>query len=150
VIGWFALPFVTRPSQLLHPAGFALGVTLICVGLAATWWCYAVMGDSWRMGIDHESRGRLITRGPFAIVRHPIYLFQAILLAGAAALLPSWLPVPILGVHLACVLSKVRDEEAHLTRLHGDDYRAYRERTPMLLPLRWPGSRLRRRRASGR
>jgi len=144
VIGWIALPFVTQPeaslgitrlmSGLLHPAGFALGLGLIAAGYAGTLWCYAVMGDYWRMGIDRKSKSKLITGGPYRLVRHPIYVFQMIMLAGAAALLPSWLPILIIVVHLVCVLFKAMDEEAYLSQLHGDEYRDYLNRTGRLLP----------------
>lgn len=144
VLGWIALPFITYSesafivtrlqSNLLHPAGLALGLALISAGYAGTLWCYAVMGDHWRMGIDHENRSQLVTRGPYGVVRHPIYLFQMMMLAGAGALLPSWLPVLTIAVHLVCVLIKALDEEAHLTRLHGNEYRAYLARTGRLLP----------------
>jgi protein-S-isoprenylcysteine O-methyltransferase Ste14 len=49
-------------------------------------------------------------------------------------LLPSLLPVLIIVIHLVCVLIKALDEEAHLTRLHGDEYRSYLARTGRLLP----------------
>jgi protein-S-isoprenylcysteine O-methyltransferase Ste14 len=92
------------------------------------------MGDHWRIGIDHAERNSLVTRGPYGVVRHPIYLFQIVMLTGATVLLPSWIPVLILVLHLTCVLFKALDEEAYLTRIHGDDYRAYLARTGRLFP----------------
>jgi protein-S-isoprenylcysteine O-methyltransferase Ste14 len=144
VLGWMALAFVIQPATsivllqlqtaLLHPAGLAVGVALVVAGYAGTLWCYSAMGDHWRMGLDHQDTNALVTNGPYSVVRHPIYLFQMLMLAGATALLPSPLPVLILLVHLACVWVKATDEEAHLTRLHGDIYRAYQARTGRLLP----------------
>jgi protein-S-isoprenylcysteine O-methyltransferase Ste14 len=144
VIAWLALPFVSQSespivitrlqSNLLNPVTLALGLTLVVAGYAGTLWCYSVMGDHWRMGIDREGTGNLITRGPYRVVRHPIYMFQMMMLAGTAALLPSFLPILIIVVHLVCVLIKALDEETYLTRLHGDEYRAYLARTGRLLP----------------
>lgn len=147
IMGWIALAFVTQTdgpfaltrlhTGLLHPVGFAAGLALVAAGYAGTLWCYSAMGDHWRIGIDHESKSKLITGGPYGFVRHPIYLFQMLMLVGSSALLPSWLPVVIIGVHLVCVLIKATDEETHLTRLHGDEYRTYLARTGRLFPPFW-------------
>lgn len=144
VLGWFAMAFVVRPdasslltrlqSSMLHPFSLVLGVCLIVAGYAGTHWCYALMGDRWRMGIDREGRTALVTRGPYAVVRHPIYSFQLLMLVGAGILLPSWFPVIVLALHLVCIWIKALDEEAYLLQVHGTAYRAYLKRTGRLLP----------------
>lgn len=144
VVGWITLPFATQTetrfvlvqlqASFVNPIGLVLGVLLIVAGYAGTLWCYACMGDLWRIGINREEKNTLVTRGPYARVRHPIYVFQMLMLAGAVALLPSLLPLVILAIHLVCVLIKALDEEAYLTRLHGADYQAYVSRTGRLLP----------------
>jgi protein-S-isoprenylcysteine O-methyltransferase Ste14 len=149
VAGWLALPFVVQPdarfaglrlqSDLLHPIGFIAGLTLSAAGYAGTLWCYAAMGDLWRMGIDHGHPGRLVCSGPYRTVRHPIYSFQLLMLAGSAFLLPAWLAVGLLAFHCGIVMIKALDEEAFLLREHGDEYRLYQARTGRLLP-RFPGS----------
>lgn len=143
-VGWMALAFVIRPdtgfiltrlqSSLLHPTTLVAGLLLIVSGYAGTLWCYASMGDRWRMGIDREERNTLVTRGPYAAVRHPIYSFQLLMLAGAGVLLPAGLPATLLCIHLLCIWIKALDEEAYLLKIHGNDYRAYMERTGRLLP----------------
>jgi len=142
--GWIALAFVIRAdhacillrlqSGLLHPAGLLLGFLLAAGGYAGTLWCYAAMGDHWRIGVDQSEKNPLVTGGPYRFMRHPIYSFQMVMLAGAALLLPSWLPVLLLGLHLLCVFFKALDEEAYLTRKHGDLYRQYMLHTGRLLP----------------
>jgi len=144
VFGWLAMAFVVQPdsrfsltklqSGMVHPTTLLLGVCLIAAGYAGTLWCYNSMGDRWRMGIDHEENSALVTRGPYAVVRHPIYSFQLLMLAGAGLLLPSWLPVVVLALHLVCVWIKASDEEAHLLQVHGTEYRAYKRCTGRLLP----------------
>ena len=145
VAGWIALPFLVKQtppafiliqlqSEMLHPAGLALGLALVAAGYAGTLWCYKAMGDHWRIGIDPTEKNSLVTRGPYGVVRHPIYLFQIVMLAGSTVLLPSWSAVLILALHLICVLCKAMDEEAYLARTHGDAYRAYLSRTGRLLP----------------
>jgi len=144
VVTWMTLPFVVGletgnalldlSPALLHPAGLVLGTALILGGYAGTHWCYVSMGDTWRMGIDHDEQTTLVMRGPYSTVRHPIYLFQVILLVGVLVLLPAPLALLILPVHLICVWFKLTDEEAHLLKLHGQDYRDYCSQTGRLLP----------------
>jgi protein-S-isoprenylcysteine O-methyltransferase Ste14 len=110
------------------------GLLLTVLGYAGTLWCYSAMGDSWRMGVNRQERNALVTGGPYRWVRHPIYLFQVIMLAGVIFLLPSPLAVLAFCLHLSCVLVKVSDEEAYLGGLHGQVYEAYAQRTGKLFP----------------
>jgi protein-S-isoprenylcysteine O-methyltransferase Ste14 len=150
-IGWFlvfvlsiAQPFLLdirpRPSllrilpELIVPAGLALGVSLLVAGYACTLWCFAVMGDTWRMGVDRQEKNEMVTRGPYSVVRHPIYVFQIVILTGVLLLLPTLLSITILIMQIACVLTKAIDEEVYLLGVHGDRYRDYRARTGRLVP----------------
>ena len=144
VVTWISLPFLVGPdsrSVLLQPfalsigpVGTFLGISLVVLGYAGTHWCYASMGDTWRMGIDHIEKTKLVTNGPYRVIRHPIYSFQSVMLVGVAILLPAPLAVIIVLIHLACVWIKTADEEAHLVKEHGQAYVEYRSRTGRLLP----------------
>lgn len=150
VVAWMVLPFVAAreapsglvrlPPALLHPLVLAPGLFLILAGYAATLWCYAIMGDTWRMGVDRGEKTTLVTRGPYRVVRHPIYLFQIVILAGVVLLLPTVFALLILVVHVVCVWFKAADEEAYLLTVHGDDYRDYLARTGRLLPKLFGGT----------
>ena len=65
-------------------ARLIVGRALIAAGYLGTLWCYATMGDAWRMGINRAEKNELVNRGPYPFVRHPIYLFQIVMLAGSA------------------------------------------------------------------
>ena len=119
---------------LLHPAGLALGLGLVVLGYAGTLWTYAAMGNSWRMGVNPNEKTALVSRGPFRWVRHPIYLLQILMLAGAALLLPTPVSFVALATHFVCVRLKVMDEEKSLTLVHGAAYREYASRTGGLCP----------------
>ncbi|MCX6894124.1 MAG: isoprenylcysteine carboxylmethyltransferase family protein [Verrucomicrobia bacterium] len=126
--------WLRMPAGLLHPLGLVLGIALTLAGYAGTIWCYAIMGDAWRIGIDRSEKNSLVTRGPYRAVRHPIYLFQIVMLAGALLLLPTAVSALTLAVHLLCVLTKAVDEEKYLLTVHGETYRAYLARTGRLFP----------------
>ncbi len=144
VASWLALPFLSTGgtalpgaaivTSLVHPVGRALGIVMMVAGYAGTLWCYAAMGNAWRMGINRAERPDLVTRGPYRFVRHPIYLFQAIMVAAVALLLPSLLALLILVIHVLCAQTKAADEETYLRALMGRTYEAYLARTGSWFP----------------
>ncbi len=127
-------PLLRLNPALLQPAVSAIGIAFIVAGYAGTLWCYAAMGDAWRMGINPNEHNALVTRGPYRRVRHPIYLFQVVMLVGVAGLLPSALSLIALAIHLVCVWVKARDEERYLLAIHGGEYRKYLSGTGRLFP----------------
>ena len=144
IAAWMALPFVAgRPAgpalfeilpALVNRVGLVSGILFVMLGYAGTLWCYSIMGDAWRMGIDRNEKTRLVTQGPYRLTRHPIYGLQVMMLLGVALLLPTAFAFFILGLHYLCAWTKSRDEEAYLLKVHGEEYRAYCSRTGRLLP----------------
>src|SRR5207249_9375380 len=93
------------------------------------------MGASWRVGLEHERAGALVTRGLYRYSRNPIYLFMFVAFAGFAFLLPTW---PLLVMLAAGVVGwriwVIHVEEPHLLAIYGDAYRAYAARVGRFLP----------------
>jgi protein-S-isoprenylcysteine O-methyltransferase Ste14 len=149
VLAWLALPLSTARHSpppgteiirsLAHPVAAVLGLAMIVGGYAGTLWCYFAMGNAWRMGINPAEPTTLIVRGPYRFVRHPIYLFQFIMVAAVSLLLPSALALVMLAIHFLCVVIKAADEEVYLLSRLGQTYQVYCASTGKWLP------RLRRR-----
>ena len=133
-IGEKAWAFVRLCPLLVHVAVMTCGLALVVAGYAGTLWCYAIMGSAWRIGVNAQEKNALVTTGPFARVRHPIYALQVVMLAGAFCLLPTVCSLVLLASHLVCVWLKAADEEAYLIATHGEAYRAHLARTGRLLP----------------
>ncbi len=123
--------------QCLHPAGLIGGIVFTVAGYASTIWCYVIMGNSWRIGINRKEKNELITAGPYRRIRHPIYAFQSLMLAGAVLLLPTICSIAVLLLHLICATIKARDEETYLLGVHGDAYREFMAKTGRLFPRFW-------------
>ncbi|MEO6788361.1 MAG: isoprenylcysteine carboxylmethyltransferase family protein [Chthoniobacteraceae bacterium] len=126
--------FVRLCPLLMRVAVMIFGLALVVAGYAGTLWCYAIMGSSWRIGVNEQEKNALVTGGPFARVRHPIYALQVVMLAGALCLLPTVCSLVLLAFHLLCVWLKAADEEAYLLATHGEAYRAHIVRTGRLFP----------------
>ena len=103
-------------------------------GYAGTIWCYVIMGNTWRIGVNPSEKTKLVDQGPYRIIRHPIYVFQIVMLAGAAVLLPTVLALVTLVIHYLSILAKAADEEAYLLTAHGQEYGDYLSRTGRFLP----------------
>jgi len=152
VVAWIGLPLVVgtqAPLSLVRvipalcgPVGSLAGILLLAAGYAGTLWCYVAMGNMWRMGVNRNEKTVLVEHGPFKYVRHPIYILQTVMLAGAALLLPAPIWLLIIGIHFLCILNKAADEENHLRSTQGKDYADYISRTgrffPKLRPIQQP------------
>ena len=134
LIGSDPSPFFSLVPFLMRPVIMFLGILLMMGGYGGTLGCYAALGDAWRMGIRKGEKTVLVRKGPYRFVRHPIYLFQTLMLVGALLLLPTSFSFLLFGIHLLCVYLKAFDEEAYLLTVHGSEYRDYLSHTGRLLP----------------
>jgi protein-S-isoprenylcysteine O-methyltransferase Ste14 len=131
-VGAAALPDAVREGPWLALRWCAV---VVAAGLlVATIRCWKRMGRHWKMAVTPGERQVLITDGPFARVRHPIYGYQILLMLASLAVVPTVPMLVVAGVHLVLMLTKARNEEAYLLGIHGDAYSAYMARTGRFFP----------------
>lgn len=107
-------------------AGRIAGVVLLVLGLPL--WLGSVA-----MIIAYVPRHRLITKGPYALVLHPLYTSVALLvIPGCGLLLDSWAGFAIGAVLYVSSRIFSPREEALLAKLFPEEYPAYRAK--VLLP----------------
>jgi protein-S-isoprenylcysteine O-methyltransferase Ste14 len=108
-----------------------LGVALILAGVP-------LFVSSLRVLKRGFPEGKLFTRGPYAMCRHPLYASWVTLIVPGMVLLNDRWPglVVVLGMWISLRLL-VRKEEAWLEQTFGDDYRHYKKQTPACAPLFW-------------
>lgn len=103
--------------RLARPAGRGL----IGIGLLTVGWAVRTAG-----AVDVEGPAELVTAGPYAFSRNPMYVGWTALYLGVALVVNSvWLFAVLPGVAGACHWI-VRREERSLEREFGAAYRAYR------------------------
>jgi protein-S-isoprenylcysteine O-methyltransferase Ste14 len=122
-----ALTDVVEPLTALDTtAVHAVGVALFAVGLAGTLGAQIAMGDSWRIGVDETERTELVTGGPFALVRNPIFAAMLPTSLGLALMVPSVVAFAGLAALVFALELQVRlVEEPYLLRRHGARYADY-------------------------
>ena len=140
-----ALAGVVEPIGALdRTAVHAAGAILAVAGIAATFYAQLAMGASWRIGVDPGERTELVTTGPFALVRNPIFAAMLPTALGLTLLVPSWVAIAgLAGLVVALELQVRVVEEPYLRNVHGETYASYASRVGRFVPgagLRTSGS----------
>ena len=117
-----------------HPLAAAAGVMLAGAGLALHLRARRALGASWSSAVAVQPGHQVVTSGPYALVRHPLYLGVLLLAAGTMLAHPSTATICIAGGLAAGVALKIRAEERSLVIHCGDAWRRYAAAVPALLP----------------
>ncbi|HYB36966.1 MAG TPA: isoprenylcysteine carboxylmethyltransferase family protein [Mycobacterium sp.] len=114
------------------------GSVLYGVGFGSVIWGRVVMGEmynvSTEVGAELFAHHRLVTSGPFALVRHPMYLGVAIQFLGGVLLYRTWSVVLLLAEEIVTNIGRARREEQALAAEFGQEWQAYARRVPPGLP----------------
>lgn len=122
-------------SALDHAWIAALGIGFYVLGLVATLVAQFAMGDAWRIGVDEEERTTLVTEGPFALARNPIFTAMLTAAGGLTLMVPNLVALAGFFLLMAAIELQVRlVEEPYLRRTHGADFEQYAARTGRFLP----------------
>ena len=122
-----------RPSGIHPPWGVVAGLMSQLVGLALAVTALLFLGRSF--GFVAADRG-LVTRGPYAIVRHPVYAAYILIQSGYLMQSVSARNAAVLAFATCCNIGRICVEERLLARSPG--YAEYAERVRWrLLPGVW-------------
>ncbi len=133
-IGLVTLPFLVIgvALNLAYPAVFSVGgpppalgavsVLALLAGLTVWAWSIALI-------LTHVPRRRLITTGPYRLVRHPLYTGVALLVVPSVGFLcDGWLGVAVGLVMYLAARRYAPAEDAVLAKHFGAEWEAYRDR----------------------
>lgn len=137
-IGWKPLPW--QISQQTRVWMFISGALLFFPGMAFLLWARITLGNNYfvstaisaQLFADHQ----LVTKGPYAIVRHPMYLGLAIAAWGALLIYFTWTTIYFAFAAPMLAVRAYREEQA-LSAEFGDQWREYCKRVPAFLPRLW-------------
>ncbi len=133
VAGWLAVPALRTRLPSAQIAGWG-GFALLCVGAAVAFAAIARLGASWRIGIDREGPGPLVTGGVYSLVRHPIYTGLLASNLGLAFVTGDVLAIGMAAGTCVSMPLQARLEEAFLVERFGGDYARYMARTGRFVP----------------
>ncbi len=111
-----------------------LGVAVCALGLFAAIWSRKTLGNDWSRDVEIKQEHKLVERGPYRFVRHPIYTSH--LLMGLGTAIASGLLIAFAGLGLFFIgfWIKLKQEEALLLKHFPDEYPAYKVRVKALVP----------------
>jgi protein-S-isoprenylcysteine O-methyltransferase Ste14 len=133
---WKPLPLELMPGARL---GMLVGGSLVYFpGIALLLWARFVLGKmyfvSTGFGAQLYADHRLVMDGPFAVVRHPMYLGLVTAALGSLPLYRTW-TVLAFALFAPFVLRRARREEQALAAEFGEQWQEYCLRVPAFLPI---------------
>jgi len=119
-------------------APVAAGLAMLAAGVALRTWAILTLGRLFKFVVVIQEGHRVVTSGPYRLLRHPSYTGALVAFLGTGIVLDSWLSTLILVlIPLLAILVRIHVEEAELTNALGREYRTYASRTRRLVPGLW-------------
>ena len=104
------------------------GLGLLAIALIWTIIAQGHMKNSWRIGIDTETKTELITTGLFGYSRNPIFFGMILSLSGLFLTIPNALTGLFLILGYVLIQIQIRFEEEFLAKQHGQIYSDYKQK----------------------
>ena len=142
-VGYFLMWLSFRPpfpTLSLVPGPLAVVLAAFAVALAfysgfMAVWARRTLGKEWTFEARLLDAHRLVTAGPYAIVRHPIYAAMlGLWIATALAVARPWGILIGLPFMLVGTVMRVKIEDALLRGAFGDTFEAWKKETPAVIP----------------
>ncbi|MGH7655066.1 MAG: methyltransferase family protein [Gemmatimonadaceae bacterium] len=115
------------------PAMEAIGIVCTAIGIAFAFWARFYLGRNWGMPMSVQESAELVTTGPYAYVRNPIYTGMLLALLGTAIVVGAWW-LSLFAISAVYFTYSAKQEEKLLLKQFPDTFPAYRARTKMLVP----------------
>ena len=126
---WIDIYAFTLPTWLCW-AGFGLGL----LNVAFWTWTQIHLDTQWSAQLQLRKEHRLITSGPYARIRHPLYSAMFSWGIALALLNANWIFVALAILMIAGILVHIPREEKLMLEAFGDEYQAYIRRTGKYFP----------------
>lgn len=120
----------TAAIQLLAEVSAVLGLVILI-------WSRIVLGRNWSGIVVLKEDHELVTSGPYAYVRHPIYTGISLLFLGTVLLYGSVGSVCAFLLFFYAFYSRSFLEEALMMRQFPNAYPAYKAHTKAIIPFLW-------------
>ena len=126
------------PRTADYPASdwaIVLGAIVLASALLLFRISHKELGRNWSITLQIREQHKLVSTGPYALIRHPMYTSFLLIAVGQALLLSNWVVglAGLLGFAVLFLL-RVDKEERMMFENFGQEYRAYMERTKRIIP----------------
>jgi len=137
------LGFVLLLVTWVYPAGVVMRRTVlsdsvvvaICaLGALLAIWSRKMLGAEWSRDVELKQGHKLVERGPYSLMRHPIYTAHLLLGLGTAIGSGGLVGFAGLASFVVGFWIKLKQEERLLLLAFPDEYPAYKARVKALIP----------------
>ncbi len=127
-----------RPAAADYPAqawAVALGAFLFLFAMWLFRRTHKELGKNWSISLEIRDNHTLVSGGPYALVRHPMYSSFLLIALGQAFLLSNWFAglSGIVGFSILFLL-RVGKEERMMLQTFGSSYGDYMKKTKRIIP----------------
>jgi protein-S-isoprenylcysteine O-methyltransferase Ste14 len=120
------------------PAVFCVGIAIMLLGMALRYWAVITLGASFRTTIETTRDQKVVTTGPYKLIRHPSYCGWLLICCGYGIAMQNWLSLLVaVLLPLTALLYRIHVEEKVLVSSLGTEYVEYQKRTKRLIPWVW-------------
>lgn len=130
-----SLPFFDALT-IQHTGIKIFGIIVLAFGLLIYALALYSFHNSWRIGIDREKPGQLITNGIFKYSRNPIYVSLDLLVAGTFLLQGHFIFLVLFVAMATSLHVQVLQEESFLIQTYGNSYLQYRNEVSRYLNIK--------------
>jgi protein-S-isoprenylcysteine O-methyltransferase Ste14 len=139
LLGWIALYAINRPwmgkfavpfPSWLRWVGFALGIA----SLVFWTWTQVALGRNWSPQLQLREEHHLVTSGPYARIRHPLYTAMFGYGASIALVTANWVFVILTAAMIVAIIARIPREERMMIDKFGEEYKVYMKRTGRFFP----------------
>lgn len=135
ILMWRPLPL--HPSASVRLGLLIIGTALLSSGLGIYLWGYRALGSMFGaasgFGVRLYASHELVTRGPFALVRHPMYLAVMAAFTGGLLIYRTW-TMAVYAIIMLGLPFRARREDRALAKEFGEEWRAYARSVPGWIP----------------
>ena len=134
-LGWIPLSLAVSPTARTWM--LAIGALLYFPGLSLALWARLTLGKNYfvstGLGVQLFADHQLVTSGPFAIIRHPLYAGIILASLGSLLLYATWTTL-FLACFAPLTAYRARREEIALAAEFGEGWLEYCKRVPKWIP----------------
>ncbi|HLA08423.1 MAG TPA: isoprenylcysteine carboxylmethyltransferase family protein [Anaerolineales bacterium] len=134
----FWIPLPLSLSDAITATLRVIGLTIYLAGLFLTLWARWALGRMYGVSTGSsaplQAGHQLIQRGPYAIIRHPMYLGYWLVMLGVLLTYRTWTSLALLAMTVPSFRRRAGREESALAASFGKEWQAYATRVPMFIP----------------
>lgn len=117
---------------------FIIGAIIIVIGIILRITGAITLGKYFSLHIEIANNHKIIKKGIFRYIRHPMYLASLMIGMGAVIMFASWIGLIVyLLIFIPIFVHRIKLEEKYLLRRFDDEYRRYIKQTAALIPGIW-------------